>query len=104
MRYRLPVVLSALALGIAMLALTGLGQAALSIVPLAKFAQNAGKVNGVQASRSPQAGKLLALNRAKKFPKSVIPPGTQGPRGPAGPAGGGGAAAAPPGPRAAGAT
>src|ERR671936_2076816 len=87
MRYRLPVVLSALALGIAMLALTGLGQAALSIVPLAKFAQNAGKVNGIQASRSPQAGKLLALNSAKKFPKSVIPPGTQGPRGPAGPAG-----------------
>lgn len=92
MRHRLPVALSVTALAVSFLALTGLGQAALSIVPLAKFAQNSAKVNGIQAARTPQAGKLLALSRSKKFPRSVLPPGIRGPRGPVGPAGASGPA------------
>jgi hypothetical protein len=87
MRDRLPVVLSVTALATSFLALSGLGQAALSVVPLAKFAQNAGKVDGIDAARTPQAGKLLALNAAKKFPQGILPPAAQGPRGLPGPAG-----------------
>ena len=92
MRKRLPVVLSGAALVISLLALTGLGQAALSkITPKAKFATNAGKVDGFDAFRKPHAKALLALNALKKFPKSVIPKGTQGPPGATGPQGSQGA-------------
>jgi hypothetical protein len=98
---RLPIVLSVTALVIALLGVTGLGEAALRAVPVANFALNAGKVNGIKASKTPEAGKLLALNGSARFPKSVLavptgprglagatgPAGPQGPQGPAGPAG-----------------
>src|SRR3954471_6022991 len=87
MSQRLSLVLSGVALVVAVLALSGLGEAALNATPIPRFAQNAGAVNGIQASRTPQANKLLALSTAKKFPLSVLPRGTRGPRGLKGPAG-----------------
>jgi hypothetical protein len=73
----------------------------------AAFAQNAGAVNGIKASRTPRAGRLVALDRQGKLPASVGPAasggagaqgaagpkgdrgatGPRGARGPAGPAG-----------------
>jgi hypothetical protein len=42
--------------------------------PLQVFdAKNADKVDGLHASKKPKANTLLALNRRKKFPASVIP-------------------------------
>jgi hypothetical protein len=81
MRQHLPLAFSAAALVVAVLGATGLGEAALRAVPIATFAKNAGKVNGIKASRTPKAGQLLALNRNKKFPKTVVPAGPQGPPG-----------------------
>ena len=94
-RQRLPVVLSAAALLIAVLSATPNGVAALTgaTVRVALFAKNAGKVGGIGASKKPKAGKLLALGKNGKFPASVLPGGVRGPagpegaQGPAGPAG-----------------
>ncbi len=102
MTKRLPIALSVTALVVALLGATGVGQAALqAIPPIALFARNSGAVNGIEASKTPQAHKLLALNRFNKFPLSVLaiprgprgatgragPTGAQGPAGPTGPAG-----------------
>ena len=91
---RLPVVLSAAALLIAVLGATPLGHAARQgVARVALYAKNAGKVGGIAASKKPKAGKLLPLGRNGKFPASVLPGGVRGPagpegaRGPAGPAG-----------------
>jgi hypothetical protein len=91
---RLPVVLSAAALLIAVLGATPLGHAARQGVSrVALYAKNAGKVGGIAASKKPKAGKLLPLGKNGKFPASVLPGGARGPagpegaRGPAGPAG-----------------
>lgn len=71
MKRRLPILLSASALVIAVAGITPLGQAASDAIP--RFARNADRVDGLHASRTPKAGRLLALNRQKKFPASVLP-------------------------------
>ena len=75
-------VLSATALVVAVFGATPVGQAARDAIPA--FARNAGKVDGIDASRRPRAGYLLALGTNKKFPASV---GAIGPTGPVGPKG-----------------
>jgi predicted regulator of Ras-like GTPase activity (Roadblock/LC7/MglB family) len=93
-RQRLPVVLSAAALVVAVLCATSPGIAALQgAVRVALYAKNAAKVGGIGASKKPKAGKLLPLGKNGKFPASVLPgavkglPGAEGARGPAGPVG-----------------
>ena len=71
MKRRLPTVLSVTALVIAVAGITPLGEAASDAIP--RFARNADKVDGLHASRTPKAGRLLALNSSKKFPASVLP-------------------------------
>ncbi|WP_210493198.1 tail fiber domain-containing protein [Patulibacter sp. SYSU D01012] len=56
-------------------------------VPAARKADDAARVGGLKASRTPKAGQLVPLGRDKRFPASVLPPGTTGAPGPAGPAG-----------------
>jgi hypothetical protein len=106
-RRRLPVVLAATALVIAVFGSTGVGHAVGSAVaPFAKHARtadratNATAVNGIKASKTPRAGWLLPLGKDGKFPASVGlagSSGTQGPKGekgdpgPAGPKGATGA-------------
>ena len=70
MKRRLPIVLSVTALLIAVAGTTPLGEAASDAIP--RFARNADKVDGLHASRTPKAGRLLALNRNRKFPASVF--------------------------------
>lgn len=70
MKGRLPIVLSITAFLIAIAGITPLGQAASDAIP--RFARNADKVDGIHASRTPKAGRLLALNKSKKFPASVL--------------------------------
>jgi hypothetical protein len=85
MTQRLSLALSVTALVVAILGTTSLGRAAVEqIVPRARVASNADKVDGIHAARKPKAGYLLALNKNRKFPASV---GAIGPQGPAGPAG-----------------
>jgi hypothetical protein len=72
MKGRLLTVLSITAVLVAVAGFTPLGQAARNIVPRARFAVNAGKVDGLNASRAPKAGYLLALDKNKKFPASVL--------------------------------
>ena len=84
-RPQLPTVLSATALLVAVFGTTPVGQAAREAIPA--FARNAGKVDGIDASRRPRAGYLLALGNNKRFPASVIGVGPAGPAGPAGPKG-----------------
>jgi hypothetical protein len=89
-KHRLPIILSATALLVAVFGSTPLGQAAgTALARTAVFAKNAGKVNGIKASRTPKAGRLLALGPDAKLPRSAFPDGvnTPGPRGPQGPAG-----------------
>lgn len=88
---RLPLVLSATALAVALFGSTPLGEAAReAIPPLAKkanFAANAGAVNGIRASRTPRPNQLVPLGPDAHFPASVGaigPPGPVGPRGDAG--------------------
>jgi hypothetical protein len=122
---RLPIVLAATALAVAVFGSTPVGHAVGSAVPFATHAKtadrasNAGAVNGIKASKSPRAGWLVPLGKDGKFPASVGVSGlagTQGPKGergeqgapgPAGPKGAIGAKGAtgpagtpgPPGPR-----
>lgn len=97
---RLPVLLSGIALAVALLGSTPVGNAVASAVPSpvkhakrADFATNAGAVNGIKASKQPLPGRVIALGKDGKFPASVAPAGPQGPkgdqgeRGPLGPAG-----------------
>ena len=72
MKRRLPIILSATALVVAIAGITPLGQAAQDAAQVVRFARNADKVDGLHASRSPKAGRLLALNSSKKFPASVF--------------------------------
>jgi hypothetical protein len=71
MKGRLPTVLSITAVLIAVAGFTPLVEAASDAIP--RFARNADKVDGIHASRTPKAGRLLALNKSKKFPASVLP-------------------------------
>jgi hypothetical protein len=77
-------ILAAIALVVAVFGSTSLGQAAGGAVKMALFAKNAGKVNGIKASKTPKAGQLLALGQNKKFPSSIVPAGPAGPQGPKG--------------------
>jgi hypothetical protein len=92
MKTRLPLALSIVAVLLALLGWTPLGEAA-KVLPFVRFAANAGKVDGIRASRTPKAGQLLALDKSLRLPASIVPPGkngkdgSAGPPGPAGPAG-----------------
>lgn len=55
------------------LAATPVGDAATKVVRRALFAQNAGAVNGIKASKHPMAGRLLPLGSTGLFPASVLP-------------------------------
>jgi hypothetical protein len=74
MKARLPLALSVTALLITLASITPLGEAARDAIPIARFARNSDKVDGLHASRTPRAGRLLALNSLRRFPASVIPP------------------------------
>jgi hypothetical protein len=56
-------------------------------VARALFAQDAGSVNKIKASKTPRAGRLLALDKDGKFPASALPTTARGPRGLIGPPG-----------------
>jgi hypothetical protein len=75
------------ALVVALLGATPLGEAARNAVPFALFARNAAKVNNIKASRKPTANQLLPLGANGKFPSSVVSEGPRGPQGPQGPEG-----------------
>lgn len=87
---RISTTLAAAALVVAVLGITPLGHAAVDAVRVALFAQNAGKVGNIKASRTPVPGQLLALDAKGRFPASVVPksaagaPGERGERGPQG--------------------
>ena len=72
MKRRLPLIFSVTALVVALAGITPLGEAARDATQVVRFARNADKVDGLHASRSPKAGRLLALNSSKKFPASVL--------------------------------
>jgi hypothetical protein len=107
MRRYVPLSLALAALVVSVLGWTGLGEAAGTALRVA-FAKNAGAVDGISASRTRKAGKLLALGKNGKFPLAAIPTGTQivvegpkGDKGDRGPQGAQGATgpAGPPGPK-----
>ena len=88
MKERLPLVLSASALAVALLGATPLGQAAGNViataVPLAakaNFATNAGKLNGRTSSTRPKAGQIPVLGTSGKLPASIGAVGPPGPKG-----------------------
>ena len=72
-KHRAAIALSMTALVVAVLGQTSIGNAAVGAVRVALFAQNAGKVNNIQASRAPMPGKLVPLNASGKLPSSVLP-------------------------------
>jgi hypothetical protein len=87
LRKHLPVALSAAALVVAVLGATPAGHAAGPLGRIVDFARNAGKVNGIEASRTPRAGKLVPLDANAKLPARVLPEAARGAEGPAGPRG-----------------
>ena len=84
---RISTTLAAAALIVAVLGITPLGHAAADAVRVTLFAQNAGKVGNIKASRTPVPGQILALDAKGKFPASVLPKGAAGARGERGPQG-----------------
>lgn len=91
MKERLPLILSASALLVALLGSTPLGRAAETaleqVVPRARnadFAQNAAKLNGHRSSVKARAGQIPVVGANGKLSASL---GVVGPAGPAGPAG-----------------
>ena len=106
MRQKLPLILSATALAVALLGSTPIGEAARDAVtavpPFAKkagyanragVADNAKKLGGRTASSTPRANQIPVLNTSGKLPASIGavgpqgPQGSQGPQGPQGPKG-----------------
>jgi hypothetical protein len=88
MTKRFPIIVSVVALLVACLGATPLGQAAgnvvATIVPYAKMAgtaKNAAKLNGHRSSTAPRAGQIPILDRNGKLPASVGAVGPQGPPG-----------------------
>jgi hypothetical protein len=71
------VILGSLALFIA---LSGSALAA-PVVNIAKSVTNSASVDGISASKKPKAGQLLALDKNKQFPASVIPAAAKGTNG-----------------------
>lgn len=105
MKQRLPIILSATALLVALFGSTPLGAAARGVAgavvpPFAKrsgYATTAGSVNGIKAARTARPGYLVSLQANGKFPVSVGQagrPGNTGEKGPTGPKGDAGAAGA----------
>lgn len=91
MKQRLPLAISTIALAVAITG-TPISEGAVHAVRRALFANNAGAVNGIKASRTPRPHQLVALNARGHFPSSVLsiptgPPGPQGAAGAQGPAG-----------------
>lgn len=91
MRSRLPLVLSSMALVIAIFGSTPFGRAAIATaVPLAKrayladTAKNAIKVDNIKASRTPTPGMLLPLDSTGKLPVSIGAVGPKGDKGDSG--------------------
>ena len=74
---RLPIVFSIVALVIAVMGVTPLGEAAKNALP---FARNADRVDMLHASTRAKAGQLYPLGKNAKFPASVLSV-TRGPRG-----------------------
>ena len=77
---RLPLILSATALVVALFGATPLGEAAGPVasnaVPFAKragYAANSGAVNGIKAARRPAPGRLVPLDQNGKLPEAAIP-------------------------------
>ncbi|HZO63241.1 MAG TPA: hypothetical protein VFB35_09720, partial [Gaiellaceae bacterium] len=105
MKQRMPLVLSATAVVVALLGVTPLGQAAgqaieAAVPPFAKtsgfakFAGDSSKLNGHSSSRSGRAGTIPVVGKDGKLPASIGAVGPQGPKGDKGdrgPAGGAGA-------------
>jgi Collagen triple helix repeat (20 copies) len=94
MSRRLPIALGLAALLVGMLGFTSLGEASIhgvraSVVPKARFADNAGAVGGIKAYRRPHANALVATNGKGKLPDAIMPIGIEvtGPQGPQGPKG-----------------
>jgi hypothetical protein len=100
MKQRLPLLLSATALLVALLGSTPLGHAARQAIPplaqhakTADVADNAKRLNGFKASRRPRAGTIPVLLAGAKLPAAIGavgpagPPGAAGPQGPSGPPG-----------------
>lgn len=85
MKQRLPLVISATALVVALFGSTPLGHAVVSAVPpfakKAGYATNAGAVNHITAARTPTPGSLVPLGVDGKFPASVGQVGPAGPQG-----------------------
>jgi hypothetical protein len=72
-KHRAALALSMTALAVAVLGQTAIGNAAVGAVRVALFAQNSGRVNNLQASRTPVPGRLLALDAKGQFPSTVLP-------------------------------
>ena len=91
MRHRTSIVLSSVALVVAVLGVTPLGNAAVSriaaVVPFAKQAGNAAKLNGHRSSLTGARGTIPVVGKNGKLPASLGGVGPQGPAGPAGPKG-----------------
>ena len=77
-KHRAAIALSMTALVVAVLGQTSIGNAAVGAVRVALFAENAAKVNGIQASRKPMPGRLVPLNARGKLPSSVLPNSPRG--------------------------
>jgi hypothetical protein len=95
MKQRLPLILAATALVVALLGSTPLGRAAESaleqVVPRAKkadFAANAGKLNGHKSSVNPRRGQIPVVGANGKLAASIGAVGPPGPAGAQGPQGG----------------
>jgi hypothetical protein len=95
-RQRLPILLSATALIVAVLGSTGIGHSAVqAVVPpfaktagYAKFSGDSTKLNGRRSSLAGAAGSIPVVGKNGKLPAAI---GAVGPQGPAGPAGATGA-------------
>jgi hypothetical protein len=97
MRQRLPIVLSATALVVALMAMTPLGEAASSQLR-ATFAANAGKLRGFAPSKAARKNTVVVRGANGKIGAASLPRGPRGPQGPrgaTGPAGPTGPAGAP---------
>ena len=82
MRQRTPIVLSGAALVVAVLGATPLGNAAVhAVVPFAKQAGNAAKLNGHRSSLSGARLTVPVVGKNGKLPKSIGAVGPQGPQG-----------------------
>jgi hypothetical protein len=90
MRQRIPIVLSATALIVALMGMTPLGEAAAEQVR-ATFAQNASKLRGFAPSKRAKKNTVVVRGANGKIGRASLPL-TRGPRGPAGPAGAAGPA------------